>query len=233
MRRIGWIIIGLTALSWLTAPSLAGRPLPCPASSDSAHWVEQAERQGWSWDVACDEGDVACERWRQEVKDAATGRSGKKGTSKKGKSKKGTSKKGTSKEDDAGRRASDGVATRDDDTASTQSGEGGEDMSGGKMTYYWASEPDVGYGSGPLGACDNPLVPFESVAVPVARWEELKGREVEIEGVCERCVVDDQCAGPSCKDFDLYVGERNDDGYDGVVPVRFRVGPRVPGHPCV
>lgn len=103
----------------------------------------------------------------------------------------------------------------------------------GKMTFYWGSEEDVGYGSGAVGGCDNPLEAHKSVAVPQRRWDELKGRTVAIEGTCDDCVVDDMCAGPDCADFDLYVGWKNDGGYDGRKDIRYKLKERVDGHPCV
>lgn len=223
MRRIGWLVFGLTALSWLAAPSLAARDFPC--RSDGAtptrweQWADLADQRGWSWGVHCDDpGDAACERWAAEVKTKTK-----------------TAKTKKKKKTDDGRRGE----TTDETDASADGGDDDPPASdedtgtqNGQMTYYWASEPDIGYGSGNLGACDNPLVAFESVAVPKARWEELKGRAVEIEGVCDRCVVDDMCAGPGCKDLDLYVGTDNEGAYDGIVAVRFRVGDRVPDHPC-
>lgn len=223
-------MMGLTALSWLAAPSLAaGRTFPCrsgdgggtpAAGGEWARWADAAEGAGWRWDVRCeDPGDEACAAWAAEAKKA-----GKKDRKKDKKKKKSDHKNGKQPVRDDGGDGDDPSGGGDDEDTGTQNGQ---------MTYYWASEPDIGYGSGNLGACDNPLVAFESVAVPKARWDELKGREVEIEGVCERCVVDDMCAGPTCKDLDLYVGHDNEEGYDGIESVRFRVGRRVPGHPCV
>lgn len=103
----------------------------------------------------------------------------------------------------------------------------------GQMTYYWGSEPDVGFGSGPVGGCNNQLEAYKSVAVPQRHWDELKGRTVAIEGTCDDCVVDDMCAGPQCVDLDLYVGWENSDGKDGRKDVRFKFKDRVEGHPCV
>lgn len=99
------------------------------------------------------------------------------------------------------------------------------------MTYYWGSEPDIGFGTGNVGACDNKLVAGKSVAVPAAKWNELKGRRVSIEGVCDDCVVDDMCKGPGCKDIDMYVGNKQG-GKDGIKSVKYSVGEKVAGHKC-
>lgn len=103
----------------------------------------------------------------------------------------------------------------------------------GRMTYYWGSEPDLGYGTGDVGACDNALRPFKSVAVPERLWPKLRGRTVHIKGVCTACVVDDMCRGPECKDLDVYVGWTNDDGYDGIKAVQYKIGNQVKNHPCL
>lgn len=102
------------------------------------------------------------------------------------------------------------------------------------MTYYWASEPDIGNGSGALGACDNKLVAGKSVAVPASKWNELKGRRVSIEGVCDDCVVDDMCedeAGGKCREIDLYVG-KTQNGHDGIKNIKYTIGEKVAGHKC-
>lgn len=103
----------------------------------------------------------------------------------------------------------------------------------GRMTYFWGSEPDLGYGTGDVGACDNKLRPFKSVAVPEKLWPKLKGRTVHIKGVCTACVVDDMCRGPECKDLDIYVGYTNDDNYDGIKNVQYKIGKQVKNHPCL
>lgn len=103
----------------------------------------------------------------------------------------------------------------------------------GRMTYFWGSEPDLGYGTGTVGACDNKLRPFKSVAVPEKLWPKLKGRSVQIKGVCTACVVDDMCRGPECKDLDVYVGDTNDKGYDGIKKVQYKFGKQVKNHPCL
>lgn len=103
----------------------------------------------------------------------------------------------------------------------------------GQMTYYWGSEPDLGYGTGTVGGCDNPLKPFKSVAVPQRQWEDMRGRTVSIKGVCTACVVDDLCAGPACKELDLYVGNTNPNKYDGIKDVQYKIGKRVQNHPCL
>lgn len=103
----------------------------------------------------------------------------------------------------------------------------------GQMTYYWGSEPDLGFGTGTVGACDNPLKPYTSVAVPKRQWEELRGRTVSIKGVCAACVVDDMCAGPDCKELDFYVGSKNTKGYDGIKDIEYKFGKRVKNHPCL
>lgn len=103
----------------------------------------------------------------------------------------------------------------------------------GRMTYYWGSEPDLGFGTGDVGACDNALRPFKSVAVPEKLWPKMRGRTVQIKGVCTACVVDDMCRGPECKDLDVYVGYTNDDGYDGIKNVQYKVGNPVKNHPCL
>ena len=242
--RLGWIIYGLTVVSWLTAPTaLAGRAFPCRAEGGTPaaweRWADAAERSGWGWDVHCDDpADEACQQWAKAVRRDDDERK------KRRKDKKRRDDDSDSRDDDSGSR-DDGDDGDDDDDEQRRTGDddeedddgGGDDehtgTQNGQMTYYWASEPDIGYGSGNLGACDNQLVAFQSVAVPKARWGELKGRVVSIEGVCERCVVDDMCAGPGCKDLDLYVGTDNSEGYDGIESVRFRVGKQVPGHPCL
>lgn len=112
-------------------------------------------------------------------------------------------------------------------------GGGGGGWKKGKMTYYWGAEPDQGFGTGPKGGCDNALRPLKSVAVPQARWKQLRGRRVRIQGVCDECVVDDLCAGPGCREFDLYVGYDNTNKYDGVKDIKYKVGGRVKGHPCL
>ncbi len=101
------------------------------------------------------------------------------------------------------------------------------------MTFYWGSEPELGYGTGDQGACDNDLRPMKSVAVKHSNWERYKGSRVVIEGYCCDCVVDDYCLGSGCKDLDLYVGNKNSGKYDGVKSVKYAFGDKVRGHPCL
>lgn len=105
----------------------------------------------------------------------------------------------------------------------------GEWMSG-KMSYYWGSESDKGYGTGNKGACDNQLRANKSIAVRQSEWSKYKGRRVEIQGVCTDCQVDDMCAGP-CQELDMYTG--NNKGGDGIKSVKYRFGDRIAGHPCL
>ena len=91
----------------------------------------------------------------------------------------------------------------------------------GFATYYWASEADVGYGSGDRGSNGAKLVPHFSVAVKGSdKFEKHEGHFLEIKGKGIRR-VDDYCAGQGCKTLDLYVG-RDQDGWDGVDKIEYR-----------
>ena len=104
--------------------------------------------------------------------------------------------------------------------AAGASGGGGEWKSG-QMTYYWASEPELGNGTGPMGTRDNRLVAMKSIALKGSLADANFGRRVEIEGMGSDFVVADKCLGGGCKDIDLFVGQ-NSGGHDGVRPIRYR-----------
>lgn len=96
---------------------------------------------------------------------------------------------------------------------------------GSRMTFYWASEPEKGFGTGDVGACDNKLVPMKSVAMREDLFYKYKGRQVHIPGYCEPyCVVADMCKGPGCQEFDFYVGTHKKKGYDGVPQITYTMG---------
>jgi hypothetical protein len=89
------------------------------------------------------------------------------------------------------------------------------------MTFYWASEADVGNGTGPMGIRDNRLVAMKSIALKGSLGDTNFGRRVEIEGMGSDFVVHDKCLGAGCKDIDLFVGQ-NSGGHDGIRPIRYR-----------
>ena len=124
------------------------------------------------------------------------------------------------KSGDRGDRGNRGKSGRSGD----RSGSGDRGSWGtGKLTYFWADEPDVGNGTGSLGAGGKKLVPMRSVAVKKALWKKYEGRSVEIDGM-GTFSVDDYCDdthGGDCKDIDLYVG-KTQGGHDGIKSIRYR-----------
>lgn len=93
------------------------------------------------------------------------------------------------------------------------------DWRSGQATYYASDEPELGYGTGPMGSRDNPLVKGVSVASKrtgdFGRRVCLRGLSWGRDGVYR---VDDECRGRGCKDFDVFVGESmgGDEGVDDI-----------------
>lgn len=75
----------------------------------------------------------------------------------------------------------------------------------GQMTHYAGSEPELGYGTGTVGYMGTNLKANKSVAVKESEWRNMWCRKVTING--KNYIVDNVCRGPTCKTFDLYLGD--------------------------
>lgn len=108
-------------------------------------------------------------------------------------------------------------------SSSSKGGGSGSGWIKGQMTFYWAGEPEKGFGTGSKGANGKQLEAGVSLAVKGAdAFRKYKGRRVEIEGMGDKFRVDDYCLGGECKDLDYYVGLKQKKGYDGIKTVRYR-----------
>lgn len=91
----------------------------------------------------------------------------------------------------------------------------------GHTTYFSSKE------GGAVGKSGKRLTPFKSVAVKLSQYDKFAGREVEIKGFGV-FVVEDGCAGGSCKDLDIYVGgnpknaQRLPNWQRGIIPIEYR-----------
>lgn len=91
----------------------------------------------------------------------------------------------------------------------------------GEATYYMSYESD------PVGAGGRRLEAFRSAAVPEAEFERREGEWVEIRGIGS-FRVDDACAGGGCRDFDIFVGDAEENAHRlpgwelGNMPIQFR-----------
>lgn len=76
----------------------------------------------------------------------------------------------------------------------------------GWMTHYAGSEADKGHGTGTTGYMGTRLRANKSIAVKQSKWKSMGCRRVKIGG--KTYVVDNVCRGPTCRDLDLYLGDR-------------------------
>lgn len=91
----------------------------------------------------------------------------------------------------------------------------------GEATYY------MSYEGGPVGAGGRRLEAFKSVAVPVRQFKRRQGDWVEIRGI-GTFRIDDACAGGGCKEFDIFVGDSEENAHrlpnweEGNMPIQYR-----------
>lgn len=116
-------------------------------------------------------------------------------------------------------RREDSLVVDDESRHDGECGPGG-DWRAGKATYYASDEPELGYGTGPMGSRDNALVEGISVASKnpgdFGRGVCIRGLSSADDGVYR---VDDECRGKGCKDFDIFVGKsmNGDEGIDDIM----------------
>jgi hypothetical protein len=120
----------------------------------------------------------------------------------------------------------------------SDSGSGGGQTKTGTATFYWSNEKELGYGTGPTGACySNKLKPFYSLAVKCgSQFNKLRGTRVEYklegEDKWRQGVIEDACGGSGCRDIDVFVGSNMNPKYNDRRKITYKLLGKDPNNKC-